>query len=127
MTHKEILKRFGIPCKKTMKKDKVRCPFRSISNDYCEEYEAIKKDLDRLEKENKELKRLNKNLRNSNTHKDTYASKLKEENEKLKKIIRDYCQIIDTNYGGVIRMYVEENEESNEKDFKLLKEVLEDD
>ena len=79
------------------------------------------------EKENKELKRLNKNLKNSNTHKDTYASKLKEENEKLKKIIRDYCQIIDTNYGGVIRMYVEENEESNEKDFKLLKEVLEDD
>ena len=127
MTSREALKSICLECEKWKEKNKVRCPFRSISNDYCEEYEAIKKDLDRLEKENKELKRLNKNLRNSNTHKDTYASKLKEENEKLKKIIRDYCQIIDTNYGGVIRMYVEENEESNEKDFKLLKEVLEDD
>ena len=48
----------------------------------------VEKDLDRLEKENKELKRLNKNLKNSNTHKDTYASKLKEENERLQKIIK---------------------------------------
>ena len=53
-----------------------------------DELETIKKDLDRLEKENKELKRLNKNLKNSNTHKDTYASKLKGENERLQKIIK---------------------------------------
>lgn len=44
--------------------------------------------------------------------------------ERLKKIIQDYCEILNTNYGGVIRMYVEENEESNEDDFKLLKDTI---
>lgn len=32
------------------------CPFRHISNDYCEEYETIKEALNRLEKENKNEK-----------------------------------------------------------------------
>lgn len=68
----------------------------------------------------------NANFALTKTDKSEYE-RVFEENEKLKKIIRDYCQIIDTNYGRLIRMYVEENEESNENDFKLLKEVLEND
>lgn len=88
MTSKEALKSICLKCEIEKGKNKVACPFRSISNDYCEEYETIKKGLDRLEKENKELKRLNKNLKNSNTHKDAYASKLKEKIERLLLILR---------------------------------------
>lgn len=50
MTSKEALKSICLECEIWKGKNKVRCPFRSISNDYCEEYDAIKKDLDRLEK-----------------------------------------------------------------------------
>lgn len=45
--------------------------------------------------------------------------------EKLEKIIRDYCYIDNNGYGNVLRMCCEENEESNNKDFIFLKEVLE--
>ena len=48
MTHKEILKRFGIPCKKTMKKNKVACPFKNISKEYCEACYTTKQCLDKL-------------------------------------------------------------------------------
>lgn len=37
-------------CEKNMIRNETRCPFRSISNEYCEEYELIKKDLEKLEK-----------------------------------------------------------------------------
>ena len=47
--------------------------------------------------------------------------------EKLEKVIQDYCYIDDFPQGKVIRMFVEENEESNEADFYLLKEVIEND
>lgn len=47
--------------------------------------------------------------------------------ERLKKILQDYCEILNTIYGGEIRMYVEEYEGSNNDEFKLLKEVLEND
>ena len=46
---------------------------------------------------------------------------------KLEKVIQDYCYIDDFPQGKVIRMFVEENEESNEADFYLLKEVIEND
>ena len=46
---------------------------------------------------------------------------------KIEKVIQDYCYIDDFPQGKVIRMFVEENEESNEADFYLLKEVIEND
>ena len=49
MTSKEALKSICIHCEKVMGKYKVACPFRSISNDYCEEFDIIKKDLEVLE------------------------------------------------------------------------------
>ena len=48
MTNKEILKRFGIPCKKAMKKNKISCPFRSISKEYYETCYIMKQYLDKL-------------------------------------------------------------------------------
>ena len=36
-------------CEKNMAINKTRCPFRSISNEHCEDYELIKKDLEILE------------------------------------------------------------------------------
>ena len=46
---------------------------------------------------------------------------------KIEKVIQDYCYIDDFPQGKVIRMFVEENEESNEADFYLLKEVIDND
>jgi len=45
MTNKEALNKMCVNCEKGLAYKKVRCPFRSISSDYCEEYETIKKDL----------------------------------------------------------------------------------
>lgn len=45
----EALKNICNGCEKKMAINKTRCPFRSISNEYCEEYELIKKDLEILE------------------------------------------------------------------------------
>ena len=44
MTSKEALKNICLECEKEKGKNKTACPFRSISNDHCEEYEKIKKD-----------------------------------------------------------------------------------
>ena len=49
MISKEALKNICLECEKEKGKNKTACPFRSISNDYCEEYEKIKKDLEVLE------------------------------------------------------------------------------
>lgn len=49
MTSKEALKSICLECEKEKGKNKTACPFRSISNEYCEEYEKIKKDLEVLE------------------------------------------------------------------------------
>ena len=49
MTSKEALKNICLECEKEKGKNKTACPFRSISNDYCEEYEKIKNDLEVLE------------------------------------------------------------------------------
>lgn len=49
MSSLEALKRICNDCEKKMAINKIRCPFRSISNEYCKEYELIKKDLEILE------------------------------------------------------------------------------
>ena len=49
MTSKEALKNICLECEKEKGKNKTACPCRSISNDHCEEYEKIKKDLEVLE------------------------------------------------------------------------------
>ena len=49
MTSKEALKSLCNECEKSLANEKLRCPFRSISNDYCWEIEAIQKDLKILE------------------------------------------------------------------------------
>ena len=49
MTSKEDLKSICLECEMEKGKNKTACPFRSISNDHCEEYEKIEKDLEALE------------------------------------------------------------------------------
>ena len=49
MTSKEALKSLCNECEKSLANEKLRCPFRSISNDYCWEIEAIQKDLEVLD------------------------------------------------------------------------------
>ena len=46
MTSLEALKSICNDCEKKMATNKTRCPFRSISNEHCEEYNLIKKDLE---------------------------------------------------------------------------------
>ena len=46
MTSLEALKSICNECEKNMTINKTRCPFRSISNEFCKEYELIKKDLE---------------------------------------------------------------------------------
>ena len=55
MTTKQALDKMCTNCEKGLAYKKVRCPFRSISNDHCEEYEAVEKDLlkEWLKNENK--------------------------------------------------------------------------
>lgn len=59
MNSKEALKNICSKCEEEKWKNKVLCPFRSISSDYCEEYETIEKDLEVLEILKKSIK-LNK-------------------------------------------------------------------
>lgn len=49
MNSKEALKNICSKCEEEKWKNKIRCPFRSISSDYCEEFETIEKDLVMLE------------------------------------------------------------------------------
>lgn len=49
MVSKEALDTICLECQRSKGKIQVACPFRTISNDYCDEYEQIKKDLDILE------------------------------------------------------------------------------
>ena len=55
MTGLEALKKICLAHEKELGKQKVACPFRSISNEYCEEYEEIKKSLKALEIIEREL------------------------------------------------------------------------
>ena len=54
MTSKEALKEICSKCEEAKAKQGIRCPFRSISNDYCEEYETIEKELKGIKDGNKE-------------------------------------------------------------------------
>lgn len=50
MTSKEALKSLCNHCEKLSIRDGfIGCPFRNISNDYCEEFETIEKELKVLE------------------------------------------------------------------------------
>lgn len=50
MTSKEALKSMCNHCEKLSIRDGfIGCPFRNISNDYCEEFETVEKDLEILE------------------------------------------------------------------------------
>lgn len=49
MKSREALNKICLECQKDKGKIQVACPFRSISNDYCDEYEQIMKDLEMLE------------------------------------------------------------------------------
>ena len=50
MSCKQALKRLCNHCEKLSIRDGfIGCPYRCISNDYCEEFETIKKDLEVLE------------------------------------------------------------------------------
>ena len=50
MASKEAWKSMCNHCEKlSIRDDFIGCPFRNISNDYCEEFETIKKDLEVLE------------------------------------------------------------------------------
>lgn len=50
MTSKEYLKKICLSCELDMAERKQRCPFRSISNEYCDDIQTIKNDLDKLDK-----------------------------------------------------------------------------
>ena len=49
MNSLEALRNICYECERHMSISKIRCPFRSISNEFCEEYDLIKKDLEILE------------------------------------------------------------------------------
>jgi len=50
MNSKEALKSMCNHCEKlSIRAGFIGCPYRCISNDYCEEFETIKKDLEILE------------------------------------------------------------------------------
>ena len=63
MTSKEALKSICLECEREKGKNKIACPFRSISNEYCEEYDTIEKDLERLESLEKQNELLKKDLK----------------------------------------------------------------
>ena len=48
MSHKKILKKFGVHCKKAMQKNKVARPFKNISKEYYEACYIMKQYLDKL-------------------------------------------------------------------------------
>ena len=63
MKSKEALKSICLECEREKGKNKIACPFRSISNEYCEEYDTIEKDLERLESLEKQNELLKKDLK----------------------------------------------------------------
>ena len=72
-----------------------------IKNDYINELEAYKYNMDRdylrLEKENQSLKKENKILRENAEHNDKVVDKVNWENQKLKKQIDEYKEMVSNN------------------------------
>lgn len=90
MNSKEALKSICDKCYIEMGKRQVACPFRSIDNEYCEKYEIIKQDLNRLEKLEKENKELRSSIKSWNVN----GGNLLRENTKLKEIIKVFVGYI---------------------------------
>ena len=95
MTSKEALKSICLECERYKGKIQVRCPFRSISNDYCEEYETIEKDLERLESLEKQNELLKKDL--------------KEYQEYIKKGVEEHYKDFVSDYDLLLEGYHELN------------------
>ena len=66
-----------------------------IKKIYEEHVTAINKDIDRLKKIEKELKQTKSNFKNSKTHSKNRYKKLKNDMNRLIKIIKDYSFITD--------------------------------
>lgn len=49
MTNREALRKLCSDCEKLGGKLQMACPFRSISNEFCNEYEQVEKALKKLE------------------------------------------------------------------------------
>ena len=93
MASKEALKSICLECEREKGKNKIACPFRSISNEYCEEYDTIEKDLDRLESLEKQNELLKKDLKEYQA----YIKKSVEEH--YKDFMSDYDLLLKENYG----------------------------
>lgn len=50
LTYEEALKSICDKCYVEMGKRQVACPFRSISNEYCEEYEIVKESIEKAKR-----------------------------------------------------------------------------
>ena len=103
MTSKELLKSLCNHCEKLSIRDGfIGCPFRNISNDYCEEFETIEKELKALEI------------------------------IKTKNVDIDYIKTCFYDKKGGFKDYNswvghDDDEELSQEEYELLKEVLEDD
>ena len=103
MTSKEALKSLCHHCEKLSIRDGfIGCPFRNISNDYCEEFEIIEKELKALEI------------------------------IKTKNVDIDYIKTCFYDRKGGFKDYNawvghDDDEELSQEEYDLLKEVLEDD
>ena len=92
MTNKEALKSICLECEREKGKNKIACPFRSISNEYCEEYDTIEKDLERLEN----LERQNEVLKRDLKKYQAYIKKGVEEH--YEDFVSDYDLLLQENY-----------------------------
>ena len=137
MASKEALKSICLECEREKGKNKIACPFRSISNEYCEEYDTIEKDLDRLESLEKQNELLKKDLKEYQA----YIKKGVEEH--YKDFMSDYDLLLQENYElnkkleilEILKKHIYSSDSSisiilddlrNYDDFRKVKEWLED-
>jgi hypothetical protein len=133
MNSKECLKHICDECQINAGKIQVACPFRSISNEYCDKYETIKKDLDRLkqlEKENQGVKDDNTRLWHSIEYANNEIAKLKKAIDILKENL--FIQFEEVNDCLMVKLKEYKDQDcdytimflDNKEDYELLKEVL---
>ena len=96
MASKEALKSICLECEREKGKNKIACPFRSISNEYCEEYDTIEKDLERLESLEKQNELLKKDLKEYQTY--------------IKKGVKEHYEDFMSDYDLLLQEYQEINE-----------------